>query len=172
MIQRILPAALAAWPWACSDDSGPAAPAAPSPMASAAPDRTLPRDVRRDLERGHASRRTSRACRTSPASSAATHREAQRFWQPGALATEGIRAMAEQGRKTPLDQEVQAAIAAGGAQHLLSGGDVDLSPGSVALEFEISREHPFVTLVTMVAPSPDWFVGRLGARRCSRVATG
>jgi hypothetical protein len=66
--------------------------------------------------------------------------------------------MAERGRKTPLDQEVQAAIAAGTAQYLLSGSGAD-SPGRAELEFDVSVEHPNVTLVTMVAPSPDWFVG-------------
>jgi hypothetical protein len=89
----------------------------------------------------------------------ATHRSTTRFWEAGTLASEGMRRMAEEGSKTPLDQEVVAAIAAGAAQHLLSGGSIPVSPGSVTLEFEISREHPYVTLVSMVAPSPDWFVG-------------
>jgi len=89
----------------------------------------------------------------------ATHHAGVRFWAEGVLATEGIRAMAEMGRKTPLDQEVQAAMAAGTAQHLLSGGAIDLAPGVVALDFEVGREHPLVSLVSMVAPSPDWFVG-------------
>lgn len=91
-----------------------------------------------------------------------THREQVRFWGDGALASDGIKAMAERGRKSPLDEEVQAAIAAGTAQHVLSGGDIPLSPGSVALEFEISRDYPLVTLVSMIAPSPDWFVGVSG----------
>lgn len=91
-----------------------------------------------------------------------THRAGVRFWESGGLASEGMRLMAEEGRKSPLDQEVQAAIAAGGAQHLLSGGAVASSPGQVDLEFEVSREYPLVTLVTMVAPSPDWFVGVAG----------
>jgi hypothetical protein len=88
----------------------------------------------------------------------ATHRDSQRFWDVGAPASEGIRLMAERGRKTPLDQEIEAAIAAGGAQYVLSGTGAD-SPGRAELEFDISVDHPNVTLVTMVAPSPDWFVG-------------
>jgi hypothetical protein len=32
----------------------------------------------------------------------------------------------------------------------------------VTLEFEIGVNFPLVTLVTMVAPSPDWFVGVSG----------
>ena len=70
--------------------------------------------------------------------------------------------MAEQGRKTRLDAEVAAAVAEGRAQQVLSGGDVPLSPGTVSLDFDITRDHPLVTLVSMVAPSPDWFVGVSG----------
>jgi hypothetical protein len=81
------------------------------------------------------------------------------FWEAGGLASEGIRLMAEQGRTTPLDMEVEAAIAAGHAQRVLVGGDIPVSPGMVTLEFEVSRDYPLVTLVSMLAPSPDWFVG-------------
>lgn len=88
-----------------------------------------------------------------------THRDTVRFWAEGAIASDGMKNMAENGRKSPLDEEVQAAIRAGTAQHLLSGGAISGSPGSVSLDFEISLEYPLVTLVSMVAPSPDWFVG-------------
>jgi hypothetical protein len=159
MLQRFVPLALLALgSLSCSDGAGPATPAAPSPAATPAP--TARYRVTFDATWSMATHPADFP-RTPHFSGliGGTHREPQRFWQAGALATEGIRAMAEQGRKTPLDQEVQAAIASGAAQHLLSGGDVDLSPGSVALEFEISRDYPLVTLVSMVAPSPDWFVG-------------
>ncbi len=88
-----------------------------------------------------------------------THGDAASFWREGALASEGIRRMAERGAKAPLDEEVNQAIGRGHAEFLLSGGALARSPGSVALEFDISRAFPLVTLVTMVAPSPDWFVG-------------
>ena len=88
-----------------------------------------------------------------------THNASARFWSEGLAASTGIKDMAERGRTTPLDQEVEIAIAAGTAEHLLVGGGIGTSPGSVALEFEISETHPLVTLVSMIAPSPDWFVG-------------
>lgn len=91
-----------------------------------------------------------------------THRGTVSFWRDGGLATEGIRLMAERGRQTPLDIEVDAALRTGDAQHLLVGSDVPSSPGSTSLDFEVSVEYPLVTLVTMVAPSPDWFVGVSG----------
>ena len=75
------------------------------------------------------------------------------------LASQGIQDMAERGRKTPLDTEAMQQIAAGRAQNLLSGGNVNPSPGSTSLEFDVTTAYPYVTLVTMIAPSPDWFVG-------------
>jgi hypothetical protein len=89
-----------------------------------------------------------------------THDARARFWQPGGLASEGIRLMAERGRQSPLDLEVDAARQAGTAEHVLAGGRPPSgSPATDQLEFQISQRYPLVTLVSMVAPSPDWFVG-------------
>jgi hypothetical protein len=89
----------------------------------------------------------------------ATHSARVRFWEPGALATLGIEAMAEMGRTTPLANEIRPAIDQATAQYLLLGGGINPSPGATAFDFDISRDFPLVTLVTMVAPSPDWFAG-------------
>src|SRR5687767_10579201 len=91
-----------------------------------------------------------------------THSSRVTFWQEGQLASPGIQLMAEKGRKSPLDQEVLAAIAAGNAEFVLSGDALSGSPRSVSLEFEVGVRFPLVTLVTMIAPSPDWFVGVSG----------
>ena len=91
-----------------------------------------------------------------------THKSTVMFWESGRPASEGIRLMAEQGRTTPLDTEVEAAIAAGQAQRVLVGDGIDRSPDRVVLDFEISRDFSLVTLVSMLAPSPDWFVGVSG----------
>lgn len=88
-----------------------------------------------------------------------THSAAASFWRPGVAATDGVEAMAERGRVSPLDAEVLAAIAAGTAEHLLRGDGIALSPGETRLPFEIGRDRALVTLVSMIAPSPDWFVG-------------
>lgn len=92
----------------------------------------------------------------------ATHTNAVVFWNEGQLASPGIQAMAELGSKSPMTDEVAAAIAAGAARFELSGGGIGLSPGTVSLDFTISDSHPLVTLVSMIAPSPDWFVGVAG----------
>jgi hypothetical protein len=89
----------------------------------------------------------------------ATHDDRVRFWREGELASPGIQAMAELGSKSPLSDEIAAAQTAGTAQNELSGEGIRPSPGQVALDFDISVTHPLVTLVSMIAPSPDWFVG-------------
>jgi hypothetical protein len=88
----------------------------------------------------------------------ATHAADFHLWQPGGIATNGIESMAETGSTAALTTEINAAIGAGDARERLriSGFDV---PAIRALTFDVTKEHSAVTLVTMVAPSPDWFVG-------------
>ncbi|MEM9293875.1 MAG: spondin domain-containing protein [Acidobacteriota bacterium] len=89
----------------------------------------------------------------------ATHQEGIRFWEVGTRATHGISRMAEEGRTRPLSAEIQSAIGAGTAEQVLLGEGIFPSPDTIELSFEISADFPAVTLVTMVAPSPDWFLG-------------
>lgn len=88
-----------------------------------------------------------------------THDATATLWTEGALASDGIESMAETGSKTLLRNEVEALIGEGRAGAVLSGGGISLSPGSVSLDFELTETYPLVSLVSMLAPSPDWFVG-------------
>jgi len=88
-----------------------------------------------------------------------THSDRVVVWEPGGTASPGIEAMAEQGSTSPLDAEIRTAIGAGTAEGLIEGGGINPSPGSVSVEFQVGRDFPLVTLVSMIAPSPDWFVG-------------
>ncbi|PIR25048.1 MAG: hypothetical protein COX62_07360 [Deltaproteobacteria bacterium CG_4_10_14_0_2_um_filter_43_8] len=88
-----------------------------------------------------------------------THKSDVTFWKEGELASEGIEAMAERGSVTDLTAEINAAIAAGTAESVLLGSAIALSPGSTSFTFPITSDYHLVTLVSMVAPSPDWFVG-------------
>ena len=89
------------------------------------------------------------------------HNGSVHFYRPGETASEGIRLMAEIGQKTTLLNEVAAAMTNGTAHFQMSGGGISPSPGSVLHTFAqpMRRDFPLVTLVSMVAPSPDWFVG-------------
>ncbi len=88
-----------------------------------------------------------------------THNGNAILWEPGATASTGIKNMAELGSKTALEGEVNDLITLGTARSVLSGGGIGRSPGSVELTFEIHSDFSLVTLTSMLAPSPDWFVG-------------
>lgn len=88
-----------------------------------------------------------------------THDTGVTFWEAGGLASPGIESMAEVGSKTLLTNEVNAAIGAGTAGELISGAALFTVPGSVQTSFTVSTDHPLATVVTMIAPSPDWFLG-------------
>jgi hypothetical protein len=89
----------------------------------------------------------------------AAHRPDVRLWQVGELASPGIKNMAETGVKSPLNAEINELIAAGDACVQISGEGIHPSPGMVTVVFEVSEDCPAVSVVTMIAPSPDWFVG-------------
>lgn len=88
-----------------------------------------------------------------------THNQSVVFWEGGLLATPGIQSMAETGSKTLFQGEVEDAIFAGTAGEVISGGSIPVSPGSASASFDISLDFPLATVVSMIAPSPDWFVG-------------
>jgi hypothetical protein len=88
-----------------------------------------------------------------------THAATAAFWQPGGLASAGIERMAEQGQQQTLGSEIDQAVDEGTAELVIFGGGIGSSPGSVRVQFTVSRSFPQLTLVSMLAPSPDWFVG-------------
>ena len=88
-----------------------------------------------------------------------THNDGVVFWEPGGIATTGIEVMAETGGTGPLQGEVGAAILAGTASSVVLGPPVNVSPGTALTTLTVTEDHPLVTLVTMIAPSPDWFIG-------------
>lgn len=87
-----------------------------------------------------------------------THSDAVTFWEPAGIATSGFETMAETGSPVPFRDEVNAAIGAGTGLDLIEGSGIG-TPASTSEVFTVTTEHSFVTLVTMIAPSPDWFVG-------------
>jgi hypothetical protein len=91
----------------------------------------------------------------------AVHTDTVTFWRADgvSVATPGIEQMAETGGTSLLSDEIQAQIP-GNARSMLTRPGSFFSPSTVTIDsFEVSKDFPLVTLVTMVAPSPDWFVG-------------
>ena len=87
------------------------------------------------------------------------HNEQVVFWEPGQIATNGIELMAETGAKTLFIDEVNAAIEDGRALSLIDGSGIGSGDGSASIEVTVSTQYPQITVTSMLAPSPDWFVG-------------
>lgn len=91
----------------------------------------------------------------------AVHGDGATLWEPGGTSTVGIERMAELGSTTMLRNEITAHINAGDALSTISGPGLG-SPSETTLRVTLTPEHHRVTLVTMIAPSPDWFIGTSG----------
>ena len=91
----------------------------------------------------------------------AVHNDSVVFLENGEMASAGVESMAELGRTGTLRQETNAAGT--DAQSVLAGlGNLGPEETETLAATVLSTEHPRVTLVTMIAPSPDWFVGVSG----------
>lgn len=87
-----------------------------------------------------------------------THNGATSYWEVGGIASPAIEQVAETGGTNQLRNLVQSDIAAGTAGTVVSSGGI-VAPGSRSFMLTVTDDHPLLSLVTMVAPSPDWFVG-------------
>ena len=94
---------------------------------------------------------------------AAVHVREVSFWNSGEIATPGIETMAETGSVSALCREIAAEEDSGRSSSCMNGSEPSFSsPGSASFQLEAKTELPRLTLVSMIAPSPDWFVGVSG----------
>ncbi len=87
------------------------------------------------------------------------HNDQVTFWEVGGMASPGVEDVAELGQNSAFRSEINASDHVGAIieRSLGTGGTPEVS-----VEFETTQDHPLVTLITMIAPSPDWFVGVSG----------
>ena len=94
------------------------------------------------------------------------HGDAVTFLASGGTASAGVESMAENGGVSDFKSEFQAAIEATPrtALSVLEGDAYVIDPqvSKTLGNVELTTDFPRVTLTTMVAPSPDWFVGVSG----------
>ena len=89
----------------------------------------------------------------------AVHNNKVTFWTPGGTATLGVEDVAEFGATSMFKSEIDDAGADVKSRVEVSG----TSPtGEKTFEVELSLSHPLFTLLSMIGPSPDWFVGVSG----------
>ena len=89
-----------------------------------------------------------------------THNTSTQLFEEGTIASQGIVNISQSGSRQPLDAEIAAMIDAGYAEtYIESATRVRPSPDTISTTFEVSTSHPYLSLTSMIAPSPDWIVG-------------
>ncbi|MBV1924880.1 MAG: spondin domain-containing protein [Dokdonia sp.] len=92
----------------------------------------------------------------------AVHNDQVDFLSMGDLASQGIENIAETGNTSVFLQDVNTAITNGTAKEGFQAGDIDDALGSVIFDVVLTEEYPLLTILSMIAPSPDWFVATDG----------
>ena len=87
-----------------------------------------------------------------------THTPSSTFFLNNTMASEGIQGMSETGATSPLDNEISERIKNDEGLHLYIGNNLGSGTGTINLEITVDEVNSSVTLATMIAPSPDWYV--------------
>ena len=89
----------------------------------------------------------------------ATHNSYVIFWNKGEVASRGIETFAKSGENEDLVLEIESETSLGNVQTMILARGINPSPGSTSLEFKVTEEFPYITLISKLMPSPDWFIG-------------
>ena len=89
----------------------------------------------------------------------AAHDGGVTFWRPGGQASRGVEQVAETGFTVRFESELRASpdVATVIRESVQFGGT-----GGATFSIDLTSDHPLVTLLSMIGPSPDWFVGISG----------
>jgi hypothetical protein len=89
----------------------------------------------------------------------AAHNASYSLFADGGTPTAGLERLSEEGKPSPLDEEIRAAITAGTVSQLFTTGPLRDLSDSLVSTVRVNASHPLISLVAMIAPSPDWFAG-------------
>lgn len=87
-----------------------------------------------------------------------SHKPSIEFFKVGSIASEGIKNMAEIGATTVLSDEFSSKIEAGEGLKSVVGNGLGSGVGVVSVTLDVNEKFSSITLTTMLAPSPDWYV--------------
>jgi len=89
----------------------------------------------------------------------ASHNGEFMLFQTGAQPSPGLERLSEEGKHSPLDSEIKAAIVGGKAGALFESDPIKDFGKTATSKVHVTSAFPEVSAVAMIAPSPDWFAG-------------
>ncbi|MCY4040717.1 MAG: spondin domain-containing protein, partial [Gammaproteobacteria bacterium] len=85
----------------------------------------------------------------------AKHNSSTRIWRSGGTASAGVELVAEFGSTGTLRSEISANANTDG---IITAGTSNIgTTQTVSTTFTIRTSHPLVSVLSMIAPTPDWF---------------
>ena len=164
----ILAVLVLVWTWGCKKAEAPAADTA-STMAMETAKPAMPETAQYSVtftrlwtDKTHPFEYPEAGVLTGPHFSGligASHGDGYSIFKEGTPPTPGLEKLSEEGKHSPLDQEIKDAITAGRAGALFETGPIRDASKTETVTFTISSQFPMVSAVAMIAPSPDWFAG-------------
>lgn len=90
----------------------------------------------------------------------ATHKTENTFFEIGMPVSTGIKDVAEKGDNEAIENEINIAIGNSEADQYIFGNSLGTAAGTITISnISVHKDFPLISLVSMIAPSPDWFVG-------------
>lgn len=87
-----------------------------------------------------------------------SHKTESTFFKVGTIASDGIKNMAELGVTSTLSNEFKSKIDEKEGYKSVIGSGLGSGTGKISIDLGVDKNHPSITLATMLAPSPDWYV--------------
>lgn len=87
-----------------------------------------------------------------------SHKPSSEFFKVGSIASEGIKNMAEVGSTEKLTDEFTTKIEANEGLKNIIGNGLGSGVGELSVTLDVNEKFSSITLATMLAPSPDWYV--------------
>lgn len=88
-----------------------------------------------------------------------SHKTENLFLKTGETASTGIKNIAELGSNAAFENEVNTKINSNEANQYINGPALSSAEGTIAItNLEMDAAYPLLTLISMIAPSPDWMI--------------
>jgi len=87
-----------------------------------------------------------------------SHQAENDFFALGTMASNGIKDMAELGNNSNLENELNKKIDDDKGLDFVIGDNLNSGVGTICIRIDVNQKNPSVTLATMLAPSPDWYI--------------
>ena len=87
-----------------------------------------------------------------------SHQSENDFFTLGTIASDGIKDMAELGKNSNLENEIDNKINDNKGLDFIIGDNLNSGVGTICINIDVNKNNPSVTLASMLAPSPDWYI--------------